>query len=111
MEAEVLVRALEQYSGDAGKPIAAMVLEHQRMRRAAAGATAAIRRCNAGSFLVNAKALCLIMAEHCRKEEGMVLAMADHYLRPAARFLIDSMRAMEIPICSDYPHAVPARAA
>lgn len=108
MEEEVLFRALEQYTSDARKPIAAMLREHQQMRRAAAAASAAIRRCHARHFFRIASALRLMMAEHCIKEEGIVLKMADHFLCPAARFLIDSMRAMEKRDFHDHPHAVPA---
>jgi hemerythrin-like domain-containing protein len=108
MEEEVLFKALEQYTSDARKPIAAMLLEHQQLRRVAAAASAAIRRCHARHFFSIASALRLLMAEHCIKEEGIVLRMADHFLRPAARFLIDSMRAMETRDFDDHPHAIPA---
>ena len=53
----------------------------------------------------------LMMREHCTKEEGIVLLMADHFLRPAARLLIDAMRAVEMPAPSEYPHHVPTRMA
>lgn len=108
MEEEVLFRALEQYTSDARKPIAAMRLEHQQLRRFVAGATAAILRCHAQSFFNSASAFRLMMAEHCRKEEGIVLAMADHFLRPAARFLIDSMRAVETRSAGGHPPSVTA---
>jgi hypothetical protein len=53
----------------------------------------------------------LMMREHRTKEVGIALLMADHFLRPAARFLIDAMRAVEMPAYSEYPHSVPARMA
>jgi hypothetical protein len=53
----------------------------------------------------------LMVPEHCTKEVGIALLMADHFLRPAARFLIDAMRAVEMPAPSEYPHHVPARMA
>jgi hypothetical protein len=34
------------------------------------------------------------MEDHCMKEEGIVLAMADHFLRPAARFLVEAMQSL-----------------
>lgn len=111
MEEEVLFKALEQYTSDARKPIAEMLAEHQQLRHVAAGLTAAIRRCNAQSFLGIASALRLMMAEHCMKEEGIVLLMADHCLRPAARFLIDSMRAVEVRAARNHPYVQPARLA
>lgn len=95
MEEEVLFRALGQYTSDANKPIAEMLAEHRQLRHVAAALTAAIRRCHAQSFFAIAGALRLMMADHCMKEEGILLSMADHCLRPAARFLIDSMRAVE----------------
>ena len=111
MEEEVLFRALEQYTSDARKPIAEMLAEHRQLRHAAAALSAAIRRCNAQSFFGLASALRLMMQEHCMKEEGIVLMMADHCLRPAARFLIDSMRALEARAASHQSHVVPARLA
>jgi len=50
-------------------------------------------------------------AEHCTKEVGIALLMADHFLRPAAGFLIDAMRAVEMPTHTEYPHSAPARMA
>lgn len=95
MEEEVLFRALEQYTSDARQPVAEMLAEHQQLRQVAAGLRAAIRRCNAQSCFGIAGVLRLMMAEHCMKEESILLLMADHCLRPAARFLVDSMRAVE----------------
>ena len=95
MEELVLFKALEQYTSDARRPIAEMLAEHQQLRQVAAGLRAAIRRCNARSFFGIAGAFRQMMAEHCMKEESIVLSMADHCLRPAARFLVDSMRAVE----------------
>lgn len=111
MEEQVLFKALEQYTSDASKPVAAMLREHQQLRHIAATATASVRRCHAPSFFGTADALRLMMREHCTKEEGIVLLMADHFLRPAARFLIDAMRAVEMPAGGDRPRCVPARLA
>jgi hemerythrin-like domain-containing protein len=102
MEEQVLFKALEQYTSEASKPIVDMLREHQQLRHIAATATAAVRRCHAQSFFGIATALRLMVREHCTKEEGIVLLMADHFLRPAARFLIDAMRAVEMPANSEY---------
>lgn len=111
MEEQVLFKALEQYTSDASKPISAMVREHQQLRHVAAMVTAAIRRGHAQSFFSIAAALRLMMREHCTKEEGILLLMADHFLRPAARFLIDAMRAVEVPASREHPHPGSARIA
>lgn len=92
-------------SRNARKPVAAMPVEHQQLRHVAFAVTAAIRQCHAQSFFSHASRLRLMMAEHCIKEEGIVFRMADHFLGPAAHFLIDSMRAMQMRKCNHHPHA------
>lgn len=108
MEEEVLFKALEQYSSAGGKSVAAMSQEHCQLRQVAANVTSAIRLCNARAFAHAASALRLMMQEHCAKEEGVVLQMADHFLRPATSFLIDSMRSLQRPTGSGHLVMKPA---
>lgn len=96
MEEAVVFKALEQYTSDARKPVAAMLLEHRRLRQFADSAATAIRRRKARDFMSAASSLRLMMQEHSAKEEGIVLRMADHLLRPAARFLVEAMQSLEM---------------
>lgn len=108
MEEQVLFKALEQYSSDAAKSVAAMLQEHRQLRQVAASVTSAIRLCNARAFSGAAASLQMMMQEHCAKEEGVVLRMADHFLRPATRFLIDSMRSLQSRPGPGHPAMEPA---
>jgi iron-sulfur cluster repair protein YtfE (RIC family) len=94
MEEDVLFTALAQYTGEAGKPIAVLLREHRQLRQLAIRARSAVRRRNAREFTDVAAGLQCAMEDHCMKEEGIVLAMADHFLRPAARFLVEAMQSL-----------------
>lgn len=94
MEEDVLFKALAQYTGEAEKPIEALLLEHQQLRELTTRAASAIRRRDSPAFVDVAVLLRNTMKDHCSKEEGIVLLMADHFLRPAARFLVEAMAAV-----------------
>jgi iron-sulfur cluster repair protein YtfE (RIC family) len=95
MEEDVIFAALAQYTGEASKPIADLLLEHERLRRLTICAASAVRRRNAADFLQVAAALRGMLEEHCMKEERILLFMADHFLRPAARFLVEAMQRLK----------------
>ena len=111
MEEDVLFTALVQYTGEAGKPITVLLREHRQLRRLAMRARAAVRRRNGREFTDVAAGLRCAMEDHCMKEEGIVLAMADHFLRPAARFLVEAMQCLRRKASLDRFMPVPARAA
>jgi hemerythrin-like domain-containing protein len=95
MEEDVLFKALVQYTGEASKPIAALLLEHRQLRRLTDRARSAIRRRDSPDFLEVAAMLRSRMAAHCSMEEGIILLMADQLLRPAARFIVETMRSVK----------------
>ena len=95
MEEDVIFTALAQYTGEASKPIADLLLEHRQLRRLTICAASAVRRRNAADFQQVAAALRDMMEEHCMKEERILLFMADHFLRPAARFLVEAMQRLK----------------
>jgi iron-sulfur cluster repair protein YtfE (RIC family) len=95
MEEGILFTALAQYTSEANRPIADLLLEHRQLRRLAICAASAVRRRNAADFKHVAAALRGMMEEHCMKEERILLTMADHLLRPAARFLVEAMQRLK----------------